>query len=175
MAENGVIEDDVDIGELAARTKNFSGAELSGLVRSATSFALYKHIKVGTMASISDDAADMKVTRGDFMNALNEVKAAFGTDEATLADSLPYGIIDYSPSIRTIITDGMSNVEEVRQVEKLRRLSVLIYGPAGSGKTALAAHSKAPSLPNNEISRKELRTAFPFFLSFVFFLLICSM
>jgi vesicle-fusing ATPase len=37
---------DVNIAELATLTKNFSGAEIEGLVKSATSFAFQRHIKV---------------------------------------------------------------------------------------------------------------------------------
>jgi vesicle-fusing ATPase len=46
MRINGVMADDVNIEELASLTKNFSGAELNGLVKSATSFAFNRHIKV---------------------------------------------------------------------------------------------------------------------------------
>jgi len=37
---------DVDIEELARLTKNFSGAEIEGLVKSAASFALYGKVDV---------------------------------------------------------------------------------------------------------------------------------
>lgn len=47
MRSNGVMDSDVDLGELAALTKNFSGAEIGGLVKSATSFAFNRHVKVG--------------------------------------------------------------------------------------------------------------------------------
>lgn len=40
MRENGKLGPDVDIAELARQTRNFSGAEISGLVKSASSFAL---------------------------------------------------------------------------------------------------------------------------------------
>ncbi|MCP5916424.1 hypothetical protein NL317_30850, partial [Klebsiella pneumoniae] len=50
MRSNGVMDDDVQLSELAALTKNFSGAEIAGLVKSATSFAFNRHVKVGTMA-----------------------------------------------------------------------------------------------------------------------------
>jgi vesicle-fusing ATPase len=49
MRTNGVMADDVSIEELASLTKNFSGAELNGLVKSATSFAFNRHIKVSLL------------------------------------------------------------------------------------------------------------------------------
>lgn len=38
------MSDDVDIANLAERTKNFTGAEIEGLVKSATSFALEREV-----------------------------------------------------------------------------------------------------------------------------------
>ena len=46
MKLNNVLGADVDIKELASVTKNFSGAEIGGLIKSATSFAMNRHIKV---------------------------------------------------------------------------------------------------------------------------------
>lgn len=40
MRKAGLLGDDVDLPKLAAATRNFSGAELAGLVRSAASFAM---------------------------------------------------------------------------------------------------------------------------------------
>ncbi len=49
MKENDKMDADVDIVELAAITKNFSGAEIEGLVRAATSTAMNRLIKVSCM------------------------------------------------------------------------------------------------------------------------------
>lgn len=46
MKEHGKLASDVDISELAASTKNFSGAEIEGLVRAATSTAMNQLVKV---------------------------------------------------------------------------------------------------------------------------------
>lgn len=62
MRNNGVLADDVDLAELASLTKNFSGAELGGLTKSATSFAFNRHVKVSygiSLASLIIDAIDM--------------------------------------------------------------------------------------------------------------------
>jgi len=45
MRQNNVMDRDVDLLELAAVTKNFSGAEIGGLIKSATSFAFQRHVK----------------------------------------------------------------------------------------------------------------------------------
>lgn len=51
MRSNNVMDSDVNLQELAALTKNFSGAEIGGLVKSATSFAFNRHVKVGETAA----------------------------------------------------------------------------------------------------------------------------
>jgi vesicle-fusing ATPase len=99
MKDNKVMAPDVDVTELASLTKNFSGAELQGLVRSATTFAFNRHIKVGTMAGISDNVSDMQITRADFLSALEEVHAAFGVSEEELSTVVDNGIIHFSPDI----------------------------------------------------------------------------
>lgn len=139
MKQNDVMAPDVDIAELAALTKNFSGAEISGLVKSATSYAFSRHIKVGTMAGVGEDVAGMKVKHQDFLNALNEVRPAFGADESDLEDALTYGIIHYSQRIEAILQNGKLFAETIKKQDNMRRMSVLLHGPAGSGKTALAA------------------------------------
>lgn len=46
MREFNLLSADVDVKELATETKNYSGAELEGLVRAAQSTAMNRHIKV---------------------------------------------------------------------------------------------------------------------------------
>jgi vesicle-fusing ATPase len=139
MRKNNVIDPDVNIDELAAVTKNFSGAEIGGLIKSASSFAFNRHVKVGTVAGISEDIENMKVNRQDFMNALEEVRPAFGVSEEELDACIQGGIIRYSQNIENILAEGRLFVEQVRKSEKTPLVSVLMHGPPGSGKTALAA------------------------------------
>ena len=42
MRTNNLLYKDVNFDELAARTKNYTGAEIEAVCRSATSFALFK-------------------------------------------------------------------------------------------------------------------------------------
>lgn len=137
MRDNNVMDYDVDLNELALMTKNFSGAEIAGLVKSASSFAFSRHVKVGTMAGINDDVVNMKVNRADFHHALDEVKPAFGVSEEELSSRIQYGILHYSPVINEILREGELFVKQVGQSTPL--FSVLLHGPTASGKTALAA------------------------------------
>ncbi|SPO35363.1 probable SEC18 - vesicular-fusion protein, functional homolog of NSF [Pseudozyma flocculosa] len=139
MRTNGVMDDDVNIEELAALTKNFSGAEIAGLVKSATSFAFNRHVKVGTMAGISDDVENMKVKHRDFLDALEEVRPAFGVAEEELQQVVQNGIMHFAPHVDAILRDGHLRVEQVRTSTRTPLVTVLLHGPPGSGKTALAA------------------------------------
>lgn len=138
MRTNHVMDPDVDLLELAYMTKNFSGAEIAGLVKSASSFAFTRHVKVGTMAGVSDDVANMKVNRSDFLYALDEVKPAFGVSEEELSSRIQYGIIHYSSVINEILKEGQLFVKQVGE-GTTPLFSVLLHGPTASGKTALAA------------------------------------
>ncbi|OAL01382.1 AAA-domain-containing protein [Phaeosphaeriaceae sp. SRC1lsM3a] len=139
MRKNDVLEADVNVDELAKLTKNFSGAELNGLVKAASSFAFSRHIKVGTMAAIDPNVEDMKVNRQDFLGALEEVKPLFGVSEEELGKRILRGIIHFSPFIKDILDEGRLYTNQVRKPDSTPILSVALHGPPGSGKTALAA------------------------------------
>nr|GAT52827.1 predicted protein [Mycena chlorophos] len=139
MRTNGVMDRDVDLEELASLTKNFSGAEINGLVKSATSFAFNRHVKVGTMAGISDDVDNLMVNRGDFLHALEEVKPAFGVSEEELDAVIQNGIIRFDGIVDELLRSGGLIVEQVRTSKRSPVVNVLLHGPPGAGKTALAA------------------------------------
>jgi vesicle-fusing ATPase len=61
----------------AARTKNYSGAELEGVVKSAVSYALNRQISMDDLTKPVDEE-NIKVTMDDFLNAVQEIIPAFG-------------------------------------------------------------------------------------------------
>lgn len=99
MRTNKVMDDDVDLHQLAQSMKNYSGAEIEGFVKSATSFAFNRHVKVGTFAGISDDVENLRVNQGDFVRALEEIKPAFGTSEEEVQEVIQNGIIEFDTEI----------------------------------------------------------------------------
>ncbi|CAG9465335.1 unnamed protein product [Pedinophyceae sp. YPF-701] len=146
MSGSNFLGDDVDLDALAARTKNFSGAEIEGLVKSAASWALNRHVDTADLEHV--DAIDMeaiRVTMGDFERALNEVKAAFGVSGESLQSCMERGIIRYGPRFVHMEASISSLVNQTRESENTSILTCLIQGPPGSGKTALAAKAALDS------------------------------
>ncbi|KAK9174052.1 ATPase family associated with various cellular activities (AAA) family protein [Cryptosporidium meleagridis] len=139
MRESSRLANDVDLIALAQESANFSGAELEGLVRSATSFAFQRHIDMGDMTKPMD-AENIKVCRSDFESALEEVQPAFGTDEDELQSLVPRGIIRLGSESQRNLELLKRLSEQIKTDENLSTLAVLLYGDKGTGKSALAAH-----------------------------------
>lgn len=139
MSDNNILASDVDFDELAALTKNFTGAELEGLCNSASSFAINQFTKSENIAKVDENIAKMKLTRNDFLLALNEVKPAFGVNEEDLNLNYPYGIIEYNQRIHSVFEKLQSFITQVKESDTERLLSVLLHGEPGVGKTAISS------------------------------------
>lgn len=141
MKEYKKINPDVDLKELATLTKNFSGAELEGLVRAAQSTALNRLVKATSKVEVDPEAVEkLLVGRGDFLHALeHDVKPAFGSSAEALDHYLARGIINWGTPVSSLLEDGMLLIQQARSTESSGLVSVLLEGPPNSGKTALAA------------------------------------
>ncbi|KAG5952689.1 hypothetical protein E4U53_000195 [Claviceps sorghi] len=139
MRKGNLLDPDVDLEELASLTKNYSGAEISGVVRSATAFSFERYTEVDKMAVPKQDLTGMTVNRSDFRQALNQIRPHYGVPEEEIERPIELGIISYSRQLDSSIEDVMNIVRAVRDFD-LCRASILFHGSQGAGKTALAAH-----------------------------------
>ncbi|KAF8362480.1 nsf-1 [Pristionchus pacificus] len=139
MRDYGTLDADVDLNILAAQSKNFSGAEIEGLVRAAQSSAMNRLVKPGGKELIDPDAVEkLSVKMADFEHALeNDVKPAFGCAEDKLARFLRLGVINWGKEFSEVLEMGALAVAEAR--ESKLTVSCCLSGSAKSGKSALAA------------------------------------
>eukprot|EP00850_Spirogloea_muscicola_P023191 SM000336S12814 [mRNA] locus=s336:30534:36053:+ [translate_table: standard] len=130
MREKESLAEDVDLAVLAFRTKNFSGAELEGLVN------------FNDLTQPLGDEDAIKVTMGDFENALQEVQPAFGAAIDVLEMCRLYGMLDCGPRHRDARAAARSRVDLVSREESKPLHTAEEAGKhdgSSCGKTALAA------------------------------------
>ncbi|XP_052813380.1 vesicle-fusing ATPase-like isoform X2 [Mya arenaria] len=141
MTDNDKLADDVDLKELSSLTKNFSGAEIEGLVRCAQSTAMNRLIKAASKVEVDPEAgAKLKITRQDFLHSLeNDIKPAFGSSKEEFEKFIANGVFSWGLPVQRVLEDGDLLISQARFSERTPLVTVCLEGPAGSGKTALAA------------------------------------
>ena len=123
MREHNRISPDVipRIPELAKKTKNFSGAEIEGLIKAATSFALTRCVDVKDLSKPPDEK-NLVLRFSDFEQALNDVEPKFGAKNTELKAMFRNGFVRYGQSFDLLI--GTLN-RLVEQGESSKHLSYL--------------------------------------------------
>jgi vesicle-fusing ATPase len=142
MRKNNLLEADVDLNEAAELTKNFSGAELVGLIRSALSLAFNRNVDVKNFTIANDNAeGNIRIGRADFLAAMKEITPVMGiSDEVITSIGSSEGfIIPFSNRVDEILSMGEVSVKALFQLKNCLLNSLLLYGPPGSGKSTLAA------------------------------------
>jgi len=127
MEKNCFLGADVEMAQIAARARNYTGAEITALVKSAASFALER-----SKSTQEEVVIGMK----DFERALEETVPSFGV---SVQLRVPDPFYSY-PSATYVVGAGMQMVERLRRREEKqgKTLSLLLWGVEGSGKTTLA-------------------------------------
>eukprot|EP01064_Diplonema_japonicum_P008324 TRINITY_DN1579_c3_g1_i1.p1 TRINITY_DN1579_c3_g1~~TRINITY_DN1579_c3_g1_i1.p1 ORF type:complete len:769 (+),score=256.22 TRINITY_DN1579_c3_g1_i1:46-2352(+) len=136
-SKEGTLGPDVDISQLAEKTKNYTGAEIEGVVKAATSFALNRLIDYDNPTKPT--GTEIHVAMNDFIQAMEDVKPAFGAAK-DLSSYMRRGIFDYGQVWQEQIKRCMSYVAPLKTGGGQQVQSVLLEGAIGTGKTALAAY-----------------------------------
>jgi vesicle-fusing ATPase len=138
MQTSGLLDPSVPLEWLAQQTKNFSGAEIEGLVKSAASFALNRQINPKDLTK-PVDPSKIKVTKPDFEAALAEVKPAFGASKDEFENCRRGGVIPYGATWDQLVRTAQLFIAQLQNSERTSLMSILLEGRPGCGKTALAA------------------------------------
>jgi vesicle-fusing ATPase len=125
--------EDVKLDEIADLTKNYTGAELESVVKTAVSYSIAREINPNDIKH----KPNICVKHDDFIRACGEVKPMFGTRSSDI------DILTSSPLL--YLNNKFENIynELINDIKKLKignKLSVLVTGETGCGKTTMLAH-----------------------------------
>lgn len=85
------------LDEISEKTKNFSGAEIEGLIKAATSYALTRCVDVKDLSKAPDEKK-LIVQYDDFQRALDDVQPKFGSKTQELKALYRNGFVPYGES-----------------------------------------------------------------------------
>ncbi|KAK2948910.1 putative Vesicle-fusing ATPase [Blattamonas nauphoetae] len=119
IRDGNYMSPDVDLADIARRAKNYSGAELEGVVKSALSRAIDRKVSAQHANTILGDVSRndqptpqsenrIVVLPSDFLSALDEVHPQFGTVESDLHLFMQSGIVRYGPEFDSIASRILS-------------------------------------------------------------------
>lgn len=139
------LAEDVDLAELSRTTFGFVGADLAALTREAAIDAVRRmmpriNLNEGTIPP--DVLEDLRVTRGDFLNALKRVQPSAMREVMVQAPKTRWSDIGGLDAARDKMIEGIEL--PLKRPDAFRRLGIrpakgfLLYGPPGTGKTLLA-------------------------------------
>ncbi|AQK87883.1 Vesicle-fusing ATPase [Zea mays] len=131
MKENSFLSPDINLLELGLFLL------FSELIYSCIGFFITK-ITMDDLTKPLDEES-IKVTMDDFVNALHEITPAFGASTDDLERCRLRGIVDCGKAHKHIYQRAMLLVEQVKVSKGSPLVTCLLEGPAGSGKTAMAA------------------------------------
>jgi len=138
MRDNKVLDDDVDLPELAKKTKNYTGADIESLVKLACSNALSQGLNFGS--SKINVNQEHKVSMKHFIDALSEIQPMFALNTTELENCIQFGMINYGVNYEILSSKISSLFEQIKNSKSISLLSVLLEGDSGCGKTALASY-----------------------------------
>ena len=137
LKQEGTLAADVDLEEMSEKTKNYTGAEIEGVVKAAASYALQRCIDYKNPSK--PITQEVRVGHADFLGATEDVRPAFGTSK-DLKSYMRRGLFDYGAVWQEQMRRCLSYIAPLKSGGGLQVQSVLLEGQIGTGKTALAAY-----------------------------------
>ena len=111
--------------EIAEKTKNYSGAEIEGLVKAASSYALTRCVDIKDLSK-APDTKNLILQYSDFERALNDIEPKFGAKSQELKAYYRNGFVPYGDSFDSLMGTLERLVEQVRTSDKTPLMSILL-------------------------------------------------
>lgn len=141
MMENQMISSDISLKNLAERANNFTGAEIEGIVKSASSFALAKslHIDSETAKIHCDQETKVMIEQEDFDQAFGEIKPQFGIQDHKIFDDAKF----ISNHLGTGGIVSAADMEDIipKQLYELQPFQTLLVHTKSGGTVGVYARS----------------------------------
>lgn len=125
--------ENVKLDEIADLTKNYTGAELESVVKTAVSYSIAREINPNDIKH----KPTICVKHDDFIRACDEVKPMFGTRSSDIDILTSQPLLYLNETFERIYNELFSDIKKLKSGNKL---SVLVTGETGCGKTTMLAH-----------------------------------
>jgi transitional endoplasmic reticulum ATPase len=129
---------DVELQEIAEHSHGFVGADLEALCQEVGMVALRRFLR----ERADQDVERLHVTRDDFLAGLKEVEPSatreFFIDRSTITFASLGGLADAKRLLASIVEHAHTNDALYEQVGLAPPRGILLAGPSGTGKTAMA-------------------------------------
>lgn len=144
MYKSKCLADDVILDDLAKKTKNYTGAEIAGIVKNACSFAMLEKFDFRDFHSC-DNIGDIQIKQCHFERAIQESVPVFGIDDDDIHKYIPKKIVQYNDDYKLVQHELISCFKQLIHSQFSNTLSVLVHGPLGCGKTAMVVNMSIQS------------------------------
>jgi transitional endoplasmic reticulum ATPase len=142
---------DVDLREIAEHSHGFVGADLEALCQEVGMVALRRYLSSGRLSPArgmdagTDDSADLRalrVTRDDFLTGLKEVEPSatreFFIEKSPTTFASLGGLDEVKRLVGAVVEHAHVHDDVYEQVGLTPPRGILLVGPSGTGKTAIA-------------------------------------
>ena len=144
IKSNNILDQNINLKEIARLTKNYTGAELEGLVRNAISISIHENSD-SPNCNLDEKFDKIKVTMSHFIRALNETKPMFGNSDSEIND------INNNPFIlwnKYLEAKHDEILKKIPTIKDGHNFVVLLSGQSNIGKTKFAYQIAYDSLIN---------------------------